>query len=108
MKCVRLWAWPSRRYARSHFMFYKFTLCVVTVTMGASPRTAPTLSTLDSLSSTLNARLRFQPAPKSAFEVMPLLLLVLGNSRRSIREVLLYAWSGSQLGIASRLTGTAD
>ena len=29
---------------------------------------------LDSLSSTLNARLRFQPAPKSAFEVMPLLL----------------------------------
>ena len=63
---------------------------------------------LDSLSSTLNARLRFQPAPKSAFEVMPLLLLVLGNSRRSIQEVLLHTWSGSQLGIASRLTGTAD
>ena len=90
------------------FTFYVFYIYVV-CRHRYNGRFAPNGSdSLDSLSSTLNARLRFQPAPKSAFEVMPLLLLVLGNSRRSIQEVLLYAWSGSQLGIASRLTGTAD
>ena len=90
------------------FTFYVLLIYVV-CRHRYNGRFAPNGSdSLSTLSSTLNARLRFQPAPKSAFEVMPLLLSVLGNSRRSIREVLLYAWSGSQLRIASRLTGTAD